>query len=195
MLKRRLVARRVIGVVVLAIACVVLAFAVLRCIGPSPRRYRTLGQEEAARVLKRFTGRQLPSEVEAFQAILFDDTVQSREPLPTLYLAFQTDEQGCSYVLNEFRGPNVRIQLSSEQPLGTDRWWWNFGRFFRGCDYQNELGVLLFDRDLLRDIQQAQVANAQFPEAVHYVQSPSYGVLVLADRRVVYLYAWDDPAL
>jgi len=190
MAKWKLAPWRIAVAIALTVTFLTLILAAWRCISPPRHRYRALEYEEVGPVLRSFTGRRLPGEVQDLQAILFDDTLYSRESLPALYLAFQTNEQGCSYVLNEFRGPNVRIELFSEQPLGTDRWLWNFGRFFNGCVYQNELGMMLFDMDLLRDIQQAQVVNAQFPEAVYYLQCSSYGVLVLPDRGTVYLYAW-----
>lgn len=189
MLRRRLVGSRVGVIALLMVLCLILAFAVWYLFGPSPRRWQALGQKEAARVLLRFTGQKLPTNIEDFQAILYDDTFTSRESLPRLYLAFRTDEEGCSHILNQFHGPNARVERFSEQSLGSDRWLWDFRHFSAGCSDQAGLGMVLFDRDLLDAIQQAQVHITAFPEDVYYAQSPSCGAVVLMDRRVVYLYA------
>lgn len=78
---------------------------------------RELSKEEIRPILKRIAGRDLPSKAEELRAILYSYSV-----LENLYVAFQTNQEGCLYTLDEFGGQNVKREEFPQVEKNPFRW-------------------------------------------------------------------------
>jgi hypothetical protein len=163
---------------------------------------RELPQRRIRPMVKRFTGRELPGKVEDLRAIF-----RSYRGVEAIFLAFQTDQQGCSYILDAFAGKHVKMH-EFPPAEGTSFDCTGILVFHKACwYYQKELGVTLFDEDLinrvLSDSSGLEYANTgRYPEGTvtgYYLAGASFDrssklwrhhvVLVFEDRGLVYLYA------
>lgn len=177
--------------VLLVIVCLIL-FVLER--HPGNSAYRELRKQEIRPTLKRITGRGLPTKVENLRAILF-----VYNGLEDLGVAFQTDQEGCSYILDEFGGENV---LMEEFPdVKSQPFEWDFAGFDQAYGFQKKLGVVLFDKNLYDRIQLDALEHANtgdYPkDAVsgYYLEfnadskSVFYRVLIFKEQALVYISA------
>ena len=159
---------------------------------------RELSQEEIRPMLKRITGGELPGKVEDLRAILY-----SYSGLEDLFVAFQTDQEGCLYILDEFGGQDV---LRQEFPsIEKSPFQWIRDGFDEGCHFQEKLGVAIFDKELLdrltRDYLE-RVNTGLYPKDAitgYYLEFDAssklvfYRVLVFKDQGLVYIFAEKVP--
>jgi len=155
---------------------------------------RELSQEEIRPMLKRITGRELPTKLEDLRAILF-----SYKGLENFFVAFQSDQEGCLYILDAFGGQDVFRQEFPQE--GNNPFKWDLVGFDEGYRFQKKLGVVLFNKDLLDRIRYDALEHAntgRYPkDAVtgHYLEFDAsskltfYRVLVFKDRGLVYICA------
>lgn len=159
------------------IVCLVLSALTVHLMRPV---YRELRPEEIRRSVRRMTGHELPEEACDLRGILFNR--RGRE----LYVAFETDPNGCSYIVDAFR--TQHLEASRGQGLSPEDWW--MGCFVRGCVYQRGLGTVVFDPILVNRVG----LDAKVTEHACYVRASAeskvrYVVLVFRDRGLVYLFA------
>ncbi len=159
---------------------------------------RELPQRRIRPMVKRFTGRELPGKAEDLRAIFH--SYRGRQ----IFVAFQTDHEGCSYILDAFAGKHVQrheFPHAENNPFE----WHGMSAFSRGCWYQKELGVTLFDEDLINRITRDDLEylkTGHYPEDAltgYYLAGASfdlgskswrhYVILVFKDRGLVYLFA------
>ena len=159
------------------------------------KHYRELPQEEIRPLLQSITGRELPDKVDGLRAILY-----SFSGLEELFVAFQTDQEGCLYILDAFGGQHVRTWEFPHREHITDT-----SGFQAGCEFQKKLGMVLFDKDLLDQIHTdfLEYAGAgRYPENAvtgYYLEFNAasklvfYRVLVFKDQGLVYICADRKP--
>ena len=161
---------------------------------------RELQKEEIRPILTRLTGRELPTKVENLRAIFHIEG--DRERLEELYVAFRTDQKGCEYILDTFGGQNVQRE---EFPLDENNpFKWRMSDFLYACRLQKDLGVDLFDEELINRIERDAMVNTlrgHFPkDAVKYYFLGSscsdlfYTVLIFKDMSIVYMFVSKPPS-
>ncbi len=172
-----------------------------------PRRaadfvYRELSVNEIRPMLKEITGKALPDKAEGLRAILWGEC-----GIRELYLVFHTDQDGRSYIMEEFGGQNVeKHDFPDEKNCDSFRWT-ALRNFDRGYLFQRELGVMLFDRtlyDRIREDIMQRFEIGHYPEDAvsgHYLQFYDdtqpllmwYQILMFPDRDLVYVCAGRRP--
>ncbi len=131
---------------------------------------RELRPKEIRAWLRLITGRRLPSRTEGLRAIL--NSFRGRE----IFVTFQTDEEGCSYILDAFGGQDIQVrefvkERDYELPLHS---------FPNALCWQKELNIVLFDPEA---IEAATHLHSGY-------ESPLvYEVLIDKNRAKVYIYA------
>jgi hypothetical protein len=161
--------------------------------------YIELSQREIRPTLKRITGRDLPSNVEKLQAILY-----SYKGLEDVFIAFQTNQEGCSHMLNEFgSGQDVMKQEFPDKEFSFVEY--SMMVFLNGYQFQKKLGIDLFDMDLIERIEHEHleyVNTSRYPkDAVtgYYLKFTDtlkltfYRILVFKDLNIVYIFAEKKP--
>lgn len=191
------------GILIRLIALITIP-TVLMCLSCSRRssadkHYRELPQEEIRPLLKGITGRELPDKADDLRAILY-----SFSGLEELFVAYQTDQEGCLYILDAFGGEHVKMHEFPHADNNTFEWH-GMADFSTGCRYQKQLGVVLFDEDLIGRIRRDDleyVNTGRYPtDAVtgYYLAGASfdpsskiwchYAVVVFKDQGLVYICA------
>lgn len=187
------------GILIRLIALITIP-TVLMCLSCSRRssadkHYRELPQEEIRPLLKGITGRELPDKADDLRAILY-----SFSGLQELFVAFQTDQEGCLYILDAFGGEHVRTWEFPHLEYIPD-----MSGFEAGCEFQKKLGVVLFHKDLLDRIHTdflEYAGTGRYPENAvtgYYLELDDrsrlvfYRVLLFKDRGLVYIFAEQVP--
>jgi hypothetical protein len=157
---------------------------------------RELSREEIRPFLKRITGIELSSKVkvEDLRAILF-----GYNGLEDLYVAFNTDQEGCLYILDVFGGKEV---LRQEFPQDKNNpYSWDISIFDSVYNLQKKVSIALFDKNLLDRIKDDALEHANtgsYSEdaiAGYYLEFDaksklsSYRILVFKDLGIVYIFA------
>ena len=163
------------------------------------RTVRELPQRQIRPTVKRFIGLELPSKADNLRALF-----HSYRGVENVSLAFQTDQQGWSYILDAFAGKKHIHRHEFPQPENRPFQWGAWGAFLLSCSYQNQLRVRIFDEDLINRIGSDHleyVNTGHYPkDAVtgYYLNGISgdpmselvfYHILVFKDRGLVYIYA------
>jgi hypothetical protein len=157
---------------------------------------RELSQDEIRPILKHITERDLPIYVEELRAIFY-----SYHGLEDIFIAFKTNQEGCSFILNEFgSGQDILKQEFPDKEY--NRMEFGMEAFvFNGYQFQKKLGIDLFDMDLIGRISDEQldyVNTGRYPkDAVtgYYLKfidnSKSevilYRVLIFNNLNIVYI--------
>jgi hypothetical protein len=159
---------------------------------PPKHMCRKLRTEEIRPIVKRITGRELPVSAKNLRGILLRDYGE------VIYLVFETDPEGFSYILATFGGQDVkRIDFPGED---NTPWDWDMSAFRTGVTFQEECGVLLFDVNLFDRIKRDAIKYMMtevFPDdavRAHHLESGDswpepYEILLFKDLGVVYLKA------
>jgi len=176
------------------IAFLSLPFILSGCTDDDDHVFRELHIEEIEPFLIQLTGRKLPGKVENLRAILF-----GYRGYKDLYVAFKTDQKGCSYILDVFSGQDVPKQ---EFPQDTDEpFKWDVDIFDMGYNFQKKLGIVLFDKNLYDRVRgdAMELANTgRYPEDAvtgYYIEFDAksklafYRILVFKDLGIVYIFA------
>lgn len=157
---------------------------------------RELGKSEIRPMLKELIGKELPPKADDLRAILYAD-----RGLNDFYGSFRTDEEVLSYILHEFVGEGV---LMHEFPQDKNNpFQWLTSALYSGCEFQEKLGIKLFDKKLIKRIEKDGLANSirgHYPEdavtgyyleykALSETVSKIYIVLIFKDRYLVYIFA------
>lgn len=160
---------------------------------------RELQKEEIRPMLTSLTGSELPTNVEDIRAIFFAaDDIGHYE---ILYVAIRTDQKGCEDIMDIFGGKNVQIE---EFPLDENNPYELMSGFEIGCDIQEDLGVDLFDKELINQIEREAMVYAlkgHYPKDVvkyYYFkgscsESVFYTVLIFKDRGIAYIIVNKEP--
>ena len=194
---------------IFSIVIVLMLSIFLICILFTPIRnaiHRELKQEEIRPKIKGIIGKELPDTVENLRAVIY--SVGKNDVYVDLYVTFHTDSNGCSYILKEFGGPDVKRQTSFREQYDGDRSF-SLTAFRRGYHLQQECGAVLFDMDLVKrakyDYAIPDPITGNFPEDAvtgYYIcfegeYEPeilyNYHVLVFTDRGLVYICANKKP--
>lgn len=165
------------------------------------KEYRVLNTEEIRPIFNQITERQLPDKAENLRAIYS----KSHNDIEKIFLAFQTDQEGFSYILNKFGGRNVKIiefpELEVHGPWITRM----LTIFSSGCHQQEQLVIELFDEGLITRIQTDYEAwdykTGQYPkDAVGgwYLEysvraAKYYFILLFKDENLTYIFAGKNP--
>jgi len=153
---------------VMTIACLLALFVAWHIHQPY---YRELRPSEIRPWFKLITGRDLPEKTEGLRAMLW--FFRDRE----IFVAFQTDDEGCSYILDAFGGQGVQKgEFVKERDYVLP-----LAGFVRAQHWQKRLGIVLFDQ--------------QTVGAACYLDSGdnppiAYEVLIDKDRCKVYIYSY-----
>jgi len=159
--------------------------------------YRELQREEIEPILMRLTGHELPDSVTDLRAILL-----AQGGFEHLYIAFGTNQEDYERLLDVFGGQDAQME---EFPQGKNRpYEWDMSGFLTGCMIQEDLGVNLFDEELIRQIRKDDLVNittGHYPkDAVkgYYLagacsKSVFYCVLIFKEQKYVYLYIAHNP--
>lgn len=153
---------------VMTIACLFGLFVAWRIRQPY---YRELRPNEIRPWFKLITGRELPEKTEGLRGILY--FFRDRE----IFVAFQTDQQGCSYILDTFGGQDVQVREFVKErdyvfPLAG---------FVSANYWQKKLGISLFDPQTLGVA--CYLDSGGHPDT-------GYQVLIDKDRSKVYIYSY-----
>lgn len=162
--------------------------------------YRVLSAEEIRPIFNQITERQLPDKVENLRAIYSDF-----RSIEDIYLSFQTDQEGFSYILNGFGGQKVQVIEFPESEV-TSLWRDGVVRaFLKGCYQQEDLGIELFDENLLNrirtDLYKRDHKTRQYPSdavagwCLDYSVKPTkyYSILLFKEKHLVYIFAGKNP--
>jgi len=167
-----------------------------------PDSVRELRREDISPMLKRITGKELPDKVKDLRAIVFSEG--DFEKIEQLFVAFQTDQENCSRILDEFGGQDVNERHEFPQDENNP-FSWDMYSFEQGYHFQQKLGVDLFDIDLINRIRDDALEHANtfsYPkDAVtgYYLEFNAsskllyHRVLVFKDRGIVYITASKVP--
>jgi len=180
-----------------AIAWVAIVCAVL-CFGGRHSVLRTLEEHEIRPMFSRLTGRELPGEVNDLRAITFGEG-----GMKELYVACQVDRDDYLRVLEELSGEGVEkyeFPRETNNPLG-----WPHA-FDRAREFEQKLGVTLFDKSLYRRVATDyldRLSKGYSEGAItgHCLQFHAetkrevfhYFVLMFEDQRVIYISAGRRP--
>ena len=198
-MKKRGTPLGLIGVVLIIVGCLFLSLLARVTKGT----LRELPQRQIRPMVKRFTGRELPGKAEDLRAIF-----HSYRGLELIFVVFQTNQEGCSYILDAFVGKHVKMHEFPHAENNTFEWH-GMADFSTGCRYQKQLGVVLFDEDLIGRIRRDDleyVNTGRYPtDAVtgYYLAGASfdpsskiwchYAVVVFKDQGLVYICAEQVP--
>jgi len=190
---------------VLPIAIVLIFYILFKFVLIRNAIHCELKQGEIRPKLKSIIGKELPETVENLRAVIY--SVGKNDRYVELFVAFHTDPNGCSYVLKEFDGPDVK-KLISFQGICGDRSI-SFMDFERGYRLQEECGAVLFDIYLIRlvkdDYSVRYAITGKIREGApsgNYIYCEGeyepeifykYHVLIFTDRGLVYIYALKKP--
>ena len=191
MRKRKMLIFSIVFMLVISTCCSVLLLLARH----NRSTLRKLSQREIRPILKRITGRDLPSKSEELRAILY-----SYHGLEDIFVAFRTDEEGCSYVLDEFgSGQDIMRQEFPHKEYNHLRY--SMVTFLNGYLFQKKLGIDLFDKDLIERIKHEHLEyvnmNSYPKDAVngYYLKFSEssklafYRILVFKDLNIVYIFA------
>ena len=191
--------------IIIPIICILSIITVSSLLLFAKRNYRStlreLSQEEIRPTLKRITGQDLPTYVEELRAIQY-----SYSDLEDIFIAFKTNQEGCSFILNEF-GSGQDIMKQEFPDKEYSRVEYSMVVFLHGYHFQKKLGVDLFDIDLIERISDEHldyVFTNRYPkDAVtgYYLKfagadnsnSIFYRVLVFKNLNIVYITAEKAP--
>lgn len=172
---------------------IVIGLLLYLAVRPDKPVRRELHPEEIRPMLKRMTGRELVGKAEGLRAIFY-----RYGPVEDLFVAFQTDQEGCSDVLQAFGGQNVRMEEFPDVENGP--FGWTMAGFRIG--YARELSRDPFDQDLIdriRDDALEYYALGHYPKDAitgYYLECSTgsesheifYNVLIFKDEGVVYVF-------
>lgn len=133
---------------------------------------RELSVGEIRPVFLSITNRALPSKAYSLRAIF----QEGRDP--SIFVRFETDSEGITYILKEFAGERVIFKTLD---AGDFRALTRSGRrfFTRLSFWQDELGVCLFDQDTIES-----------GRLLEYRGSRGYKILIDDQKSAVYIYAY-----
>jgi len=172
-----------------------------------PRRaadavHRALREEEIRPMVEELTGKALPGKAEDLRALMWGEA-----GIRELYLAFQTDQDGCSHILQAFGGEGVeRHDFPDEDDRDSSAWGF-LHNFDRGYAFQKELGLMVFYRTVFGRVGTdalQYVGTGTYPDKAvtgHYLRfyddteplETWYDILVFPDQGIVYLCAGRRP--
>jgi len=165
-----------------------------------PGPLRLLGPKKTRKTVKSMTGRKLPLSAEELQGI--SQACEGRDGrFHECYVTFKTDQEGISHILNTFGGEDVLVKDFPNPENNTLEW--KIMDFEKAYSLQKELGVVLFDFNLIRQIRNEDLEFAikkSYPEDAitgWYIESRrssivSYLVLIFKDRGLVYIRIVED---
>lgn len=179
--------------ILVVITCLVLF--VLLMSRPSST-HRVLGPEKIRSMVKQMTGRDLPTDVENFRGVElgYDRYVR-------VFLAFETSQNGLSYILDTFDKHDVKREdfpheMNKPEDLGPRIFW-------MVREFQDKLGVVQIDKDLCNKLwhdNMEYMNNGTYPtNAVSgsYLRSNDscsvyYYCLIFKDLGLVYMFLTND---
>lgn len=161
---------------------------------------RPASEQEIRSKLKSLANKELPNGVKNLRGLTFE-----YGGIEELYFSFEADEGTCARVCEQFDGEAVeRYQFPEpgNNPLN-----WGLASFERGHEFEEGLGVDLFDIELTRRIVRDDLQNlhtGQFPpDAVRgrylkfgtasKTEVKNFHVLVFTDQGLVYVAAARRP--
>jgi hypothetical protein len=159
--------------------------------------YRELQREEIEPIFMRLTGHELPDKVTDLRAIRL-----AQGGFEHLYIAFMTNQEGYECILDVFGRQGAQIE---EFPRDKNRpYEWDMSGFLTGCNIQEDLGVNLFNEELIRQIKKndlVKITTGHYPEDAvkgYYLagacsKSVFYCVLIFKEQKYVYLYIAHNP--
>jgi hypothetical protein len=134
---------------------------------------KELPQESIGPWFVLMTGRDLPHKVEDLRAVLYKSRGYQ------LFYTFKTDEEGCSYILEVFGGPDVQIDEFAEGEFEE----YQLQILDRIAFFQKDLGIILFNPK--------QITGPGYHLYYKYRAQPSaaYEVLIDKGNGKVYIFA------
>lgn len=155
--------RRILLICLIVVIPIVVASIAL-CLGArcgDGGALRVVDHQEARPMLRRLTGKVLPDGVEILRAIVF-----ANRGIEELYIAFRVDPDGYSYILRDFGRDQI---LRYDFPMETSESipFVIVMDFDRGHQFQEELGVSIFDKELygrVKDDYVQYVAAGRYPD-------------------------------
>jgi hypothetical protein len=163
--------------------------------------YRVLSAEEIRPIFIQITERQLPDRTKNLRAIYS----KFHSDIEGIFLAFQTDQEGFSYILDEFGGRNVKIIEFPESEVHGPWITRMLSIFSSGCYQQEQLGIELFDEDIINriktDFEAWDYKKGQYPKdsvSGWYLDysvraAKYYFILLFKDTHLAYIYAGKNP--
>jgi hypothetical protein len=151
-------------------------------------------------MLKSLARRELPDGLKNLRGLTF-----GYGGIQEFYIAFEMDDRGILRICESFRGEGVeehRFPGAENDPLR-----WGLSNFERAHDFEEQLGISLFDVELVRKIVGDDLENlhtGEYPQsavrgtymkfgATSETETTHFHVLAFTDRKTVYVAAGRRP--